>query len=189
VPEQRYRKRRGCHKLPADGYAHHPYTTRSGPFLLSPRRDDVTIGSLGRLTRALDRAARAGAVRRRMPLYLTEFGIQSRPDPDYGVSQTRQAEYRAIAERIARYNPHVRGFSQYLMRDDVPGAGADRYGGFESGPRVARPSQARLPGVPAADGRPPRRPPGAALGPRPARTTGANGCGSSTAIGAARGAG
>ena len=58
----RYRKRRGCSKLPADGYAHHPYTTRAGPFFVSRRRDDVTIGSLRRLTRALDRAGRARAV-------------------------------------------------------------------------------------------------------------------------------
>ena len=96
-----YRKARGCARLPADGYAHHPYTTRSGPFFVSRRRDDVTIGSLGRLTRALDRAGRAHAVRRRLPVYLTEFGIQSTPDPHYGVSQTRQAEYRSIGEKIA----------------------------------------------------------------------------------------
>jgi hypothetical protein len=132
---RRYRKKRGCHKLPADGYAHHPYTTRSGPFFVSRRRDDVTIGSLGRLTRALNRAGRSRAVRKRMPIYLTEFGIQSRPDPRYGVSQTRQAEYRAIAERMAFTNSRVRGFSQYLMRDDHPRSGDDRYGGFESGLR------------------------------------------------------
>jgi hypothetical protein len=135
---RRYKKRRGCHKLPADGFAHHPYTTRSGPFFVSRRRDDVTIGSLGRLTRALDRAARARAVRRRMPIYLTEFGIQSRPDPHYGVTWTRQAEYRAIGERIAFRNRRVRAFSQYLMRDDTPRKGRDRFGGFESGLRTSR---------------------------------------------------
>jgi hypothetical protein len=132
---KRYRKRRGCKRLDADGFAHHPYTTRSGPFFVSRRRDDVTIGSLGRLKRALDRAGRARAVRRRMPIYLTEFGIQSKPDPRYGVGQRRQAEYRAIAERIAWRRGRVRAFSQYLMRDDLPRRGADRYGGFESGLR------------------------------------------------------
>jgi hypothetical protein len=131
----RYRKRRGCSKLPADGYAHHPYTTRAGPFFVSRRRDDVTIGSLRRLTKALDRAGRAGAVRRRLPVYLTEFGIQSRPDRIYGVSQTRQAEYRAIGERIAWGAGRVRAISQYLMRDDRPRRGSNRYGGFESGLR------------------------------------------------------
>jgi hypothetical protein len=133
----RYRKRRGCSKLPADGYAHHPYTTRAGPFFVSRRRDDVTIGSLRRLTRALDRAGRARAIRRRMPVFLTEFGIQSRPDPVYGVSQTRQAEYRAIGERIAWGVGRVRAISQYLMRDDLPRRGSNRYGGFESGLRFS----------------------------------------------------
>jgi hypothetical protein len=131
----RYRKRRGCSKLPADGYAHHPYTTRAGPFFVSRRRDDVTIGSLRRLTRALDRAGRARAIRRLMPVYLTEFGIQSRPDPVYGVSQTRQAEYRAIGEKLAWGAGRVRAISQYLMRDDLPRRGRNRYGGFESGLR------------------------------------------------------
>ena len=36
-----------------------------------------------------------------MGLYLTEFGVQSEPDPYVGVSETQQAEYRSIAERIA----------------------------------------------------------------------------------------
>ena len=132
---RRYRKRRGCHRLPADGYAHHPYTTRAGPFFVSRRRDDVTIGSLWRLTRALRRAERARAIPRRTPVYLTEFGIQSRPDPVYGVSQTRQAEYRAIGEKIAWNTGRVRAISQYLMRDDLPRRGSNRYGGFESGLR------------------------------------------------------
>jgi hypothetical protein len=131
----RYRKRRGCHRLPADGYAHHPYTTRAGPFFVSRRRDDVTIGSLWRLTRALRRAERARAIPRRTPVYLTEFGIQSKPDPHYGVSQTRQAEYRAIGEKIAWNTGRVRAISQYLMRDDLPRRGRDRFGGFESGLR------------------------------------------------------
>jgi hypothetical protein len=132
---RRYGKRRGCHRLPADGYAHHPYTTRAGPFFVSRRRDDVTIGSLGRLTRALRRAERARAIPRRTPVYLTEFGIQSRPDPVYGVSQTRQAEYRAVGEKIAWNTGRVRAISQYLMRDDLPRRGSNRYGGFESGLR------------------------------------------------------
>jgi hypothetical protein len=128
--------RRGCNKLDIDGWAHHPYTTRRGPRYVPRDRDAVMIGSLSRLRRALDRAARAGAIRRRAPIYLTEFGIQSKPDPVYGVSQTRQAEYRAIAEQIAYRNSRVRAFSQYLMRDDRKQG--RRYGGFESGLRYHR---------------------------------------------------
>ncbi len=132
-----WHKRRGCGRLDVDGWAHHPYTTRRGPWWVPPQRGDVTIGTLSRLRRALDRAGRARAVRRSLAIYLTEFGIQSKPDPYAGVSETRQAEYRSIGERIAYRNPRVRAFSQYLMRDDLPRAGsaAERYGGFESGIR------------------------------------------------------
>jgi hypothetical protein len=132
-----YHRRRGCHALDVDGWAHHPYTTSAGPWFVSRRRDDVTIGSLGRLTRALDRARRAHAVRHRVELYLTEFGVQSEPDPISGVSDSRQNEYRAIGEWIAYRNRRVRAFSQYLMRDDLPRPGdrLQRYRGFESGLR------------------------------------------------------
>ena len=135
----RWHRREACHRLSADGYAHHPYTTRRGPYFVPPNRNDVTIGVLGRLNRALARAGRAGAVRKGLPIWLTEFGIQSVPDRIWGVSETAQAEYRAISERIAFRNPRVAFFSQYLMRDDLPVAGAasasQRFGGFESGLR------------------------------------------------------
>ena len=134
----RYKRRSACHRLPADGFAHHAYTTRLGPFFRPAGRDDVTIGVLGRLNRALHRAGRAGAIRRAMPIYLTEFGIQSTPDPVVGVSEARQAEYLAISERIAYRNRRVASFSQYLMRDSDPTPGVPavmRYGGFESGLR------------------------------------------------------
>jgi hypothetical protein len=70
-----------------------------------------------------------------MPIWLTEFGIQSKPDPLIGVSLARQAEFQAISERIAYDNPRVVAFSQYLLRDDKPRPGPRlaRYGGFESG--------------------------------------------------------
>jgi hypothetical protein len=73
-----------------------------------------------------------------MPIHLTEFGIQSTPDPVFGVSQARQSDYRSIAERLAYDQPRIVAFSQYLLRDDPPVADAPlaaRYPGFESGLR------------------------------------------------------
>jgi hypothetical protein len=124
-------------KFPADGYAHHAYTTAAGPTFVPHNPDDVTIGVLSRLTRALDAEARKGRLARSLPIYLTEFGVQSQPDPFIGVSYQRQAEYRSIAEWLAWRNPRVASFSQYLMRDDNPRPGSTyaRYSGFESGLR------------------------------------------------------
>lgn len=137
--DARYRKSSKCSNLPAVGYAHHAYTTRLGPFFKPPGPNDVTIGVLGRLTRALNLAARAGAVNPGLPIYLTEFGIQSYPDHLLGVPPYQQAEYYAISERLAYYNPRVVSFSQYLLRDDKPTAkrGFSRFSGFESGLRYA----------------------------------------------------
>jgi hypothetical protein len=47
-------------RFPADGYAHHAYTTAAGPSYVPHNPDDVTIGVLSRLTRALD--AEAGGI-------------------------------------------------------------------------------------------------------------------------------
>jgi hypothetical protein len=148
-----YRPKRKCARINAGGYAHHAYTTRFGPRFRPPDKDDVTIGVLGRLTNALNKAGKAGRITRGLGVYLTEFGIQSTPDP-LGVSLAKQAEYNAIAEHIAYANPRVRSFSQYLLADDRPRKArsrVERYGGFESGLRrsngKAKPSYAafRLP--------------------------------------------
>jgi hypothetical protein len=131
----RYRKQGDCARLDADGYAHHAYTTRTGPRFDPPDKDDVTIGVISRLVRALDRAAKARALPRGLRIYLTEFGIQSWPDKVSGVSLERQPAYYAISEHIAYVNPRVALFSQYLMNDDDARREGFKYGGFESGLR------------------------------------------------------
>jgi Cellulase (glycosyl hydrolase family 5) len=127
-----YKRVRGkrCGKLSTDGVAIHPYANKAGPFL-QPPADNVTIGVLGRLTTALDKSAKAGALPGRLPIYVTEFGVQSLPDKRLGVPLDVQSDYRSMSERIAYLNPRVKAFSQYLLRDD-PGTGYE-YGAFESG--------------------------------------------------------
>ena len=91
---------------------------------------------LSRLQVALDKAAKAGTAAR-LPVYLTEFGIQSRPDKIQGVRFAKQAAYLSIAEHMAYVNPRVSSFSQYLMTDDNQRASQlNRYAGFESGLRT-----------------------------------------------------
>src|SRR3954453_22791092 len=132
--DKRYHRRGHCGRIQTAGYAHHAYTTIAGPRFRPPDPDDVTLGVLSRLTHALDRAGRAGAIPRGLGIYLTEFCIQSSPDP-FAVSLARQAEYLGIAEHIAYVNPRVKSFSQYLLRDAKPRKGrrSQRYSGFESG--------------------------------------------------------
>lgn len=131
-----YRKKSSCKKVEMAGFAHHAYTPKAGPNFKNTGPNNVFIGVLSRLTTALDRAARAGAIAKSRPVFLTEFGIQSQPDPLFGVSFQQQAEFRSIAERMAYDNPRVKSFSQYLLTDDQPRQGVpetQKYGGFESG--------------------------------------------------------
>jgi hypothetical protein len=128
----RYRKLgHGCAKLATQGLAMHPYSNAAGPHLIPANADNVTIGVLGRLTSALDRAARAGAIARRLPIYITEFGVQSFPDRQLGVPLATQSDFRSISEHIAYLNPRVKSFSQYLLRDDA--TVQNSHSAFESG--------------------------------------------------------
>ena len=129
-----YKRSRSCGLLPAYGYAHHAYTQAAGPFYVPPSKEDVMIGVLSRLTNALNLAARAHAIKAGMMIYLTEYGVQSKPNRFEGVSVAKQAEYDAISERIAWSNPRVAAFSQYLLRDDpVGGAPGSATIGFQTG--------------------------------------------------------
>ena len=137
--KRNYHRKGHCARISAGGFAHHAYTTRTGPRFRPPDKDDVTIGVLSRLSNALTKAGRAGAIPRGLGIYLTEFGIQSTPDTISGVSLIKQAEYLSISEHMAFVNRRVKSFSQYLLSDDKARKGppAVRYGGFESGLRFA----------------------------------------------------
>jgi len=117
----KYKKAGSCGAVTMAGYAHHAYTLPAGPHYVSPQADNVTIGSLSRLSRALDLAARAHAIKGKVPIYLTEFGVQSKPNKQLGVSAAQQVEFDAIAEHMAYSNARVAAFSQYLLKDDPLG--------------------------------------------------------------------
>jgi hypothetical protein len=138
-----YKKSGSCGPLQATGYAHHAYTLPAGPYYKPPARteaDDVTIGVLSRLSNALNKAAAAHAIIAGLPIYLTEFGVQTNPpNTELGVSFAKQAQFDAIDEHIAWSNPRVAAFSQYLLKDDplsTGRAGASVHGGvigFQTG--------------------------------------------------------
>jgi len=128
----KYKKSGSCSELPMTGYAHHAYTKPVGPYYKPPEKDDVTIGVLSRLSHALDLAAHAHAIPAHVPIYLTEFGVQSYPNRELGVTVAKQAEYDAISEHIAYSSSRVAAFSQYLLKDDPIGGapGSSARGGF-----------------------------------------------------------
>lgn len=113
------RKSPTCEPLPAYGFSIHPYTIATGPYYAPSNPEDITIGTLGRMVQALNKAAKSGMVKAGLPVYITEFGIRTKPEPEIGVSLSTQAEWDAISERLSWENPRVVSFCQYLLEDDV----------------------------------------------------------------------
>jgi hypothetical protein len=135
-------RRSGCtsfKRVDANGFAIHAYTRPVSNY--RPRGDQVTIAVIRRLARALDRAARAARLPPRLPIYNTEFGIQTNPpDPYQGGSIAKQAQIINESEEISYHYSRLRSFSQYLLYDDPPlttGPQFNRYRGFQSGLRFA----------------------------------------------------
>ena len=128
-------KVRGCtgfKALPTSGIAYHPYALAGGPTKRPPSSDDATIGTLSRVTRVVDklRARHRFAGPAHLPLWLTEFGVQTDP-PDYlfGSPIKRVPTYLGMSERIAMRNRRVYSYSQYPLVDDRTTSG------FQSGLR------------------------------------------------------
>jgi hypothetical protein len=132
-------RKRGCNNfrpLPGTGVAHHPYTFAGGPSVNLPNRDEVSIGQLSRMTRALDTLTRKKrfASRERQALWSTEFGIQSDPPDPVQTPIKKVPEYLGQAEWIAFKNPRIGAWSQYPFTDDpVAKSGPNRHAGFQSG--------------------------------------------------------
>ncbi|HKP90409.1 MAG TPA: hypothetical protein VJT75_10600, partial [Thermoleophilaceae bacterium] len=119
-----YAPARRCPELRADGYAHHPYQFETPPERTEPGADTAQIGSLDRLTSALDRLAGAGLLATPsgapLPVYLTEFGYFRRGGR--ALSEARRADYlpRAYAVAARRY-PRVRQLLQYQLASPPAG--------------------------------------------------------------------
>ena len=130
----------------ATGYAHHPYQLLTAPTVKPRERDHVTIANLKQLARTLDKAQRRYGKSRRLPLYLTEFGYQTPPDP-IGVSFARQARYINQAEYMAARNRRVRTMSQFLLVDGGDPVGLTFQSGLKSISGKRKPAYAayRLP--------------------------------------------
>ena len=105
----------------ATGYAHHPYYFFHAPSYSAPDPNFVPIANLGRLTRFLDGTFRTYGVHRRIPVYFTEYGYQTRPpDPYQTVTTAEQAAYLNEADYMAWQNPRVRSVAQFLLYDAAP---------------------------------------------------------------------
>jgi hypothetical protein len=107
----------------ATGWAHHPYDFVNPPSFHRRDPNSATLSNLARIETTLDRAHRAYHQRGGTPIYITEWGIQSRqPSPYVKFSQAQQAEYLNEGEYMAWGKRRVPAFSQFLLVDAGPNA-------------------------------------------------------------------
>jgi hypothetical protein len=103
--------------IKADGLAHHPYAFNVAPSSRAGGKNDVTMGTLGRLTKLLHLLARQRRLRTpqggSLPVYLTEFGYFARGPRALPVR--RRAAYLRQGFQIALHNPSVREMTQYTL--------------------------------------------------------------------------
>ena len=101
----------------ADGFAHHPYAFAVSPTSRKGGRNDVTMGTLGRLTHLLHVLAHKRKLRTRqggsLPVYLTEYGYFARGPRSLPVR--RRAAYLRKGFQMALHNPSVREMTQYTL--------------------------------------------------------------------------
>jgi hypothetical protein len=126
-------RKRGCSgfkSIPGTGLAYHPYTLSGGPNVRTPNKDDASIRDLGRLRTAINRLRGRHRIHNYWPIWITEFGFQSRPPDPYGSPIKKIPGYMGESEYLAYKNSRVRSYAQYPLVDD-PG----RIAGFQSGLR------------------------------------------------------
>jgi hypothetical protein len=106
-------------KLRFDAWAQHPY-----PFPVNrpPTQvvawPNVTLTSLGKLEAALDE----GFGRKGIPIWITEYGNETRPGEPRGVTEAQQAADLPQAIAIARRDARVRMFIWFVFRDSPDSA-------------------------------------------------------------------
>ena len=112
-----YKRARKCGTLKTDGFAHHPYDFRHKPNYKYPGKDNVTLGTLGRLTSALTKLKKAKLLTTPsggVPyLYLTEYGYMG--SGKYGVSRSKQGAYLVQAYKMALKNSRVKQMLQFIL--------------------------------------------------------------------------
>jgi hypothetical protein len=107
-------------RFEVSGYAHHPYSITSPPNVPHPAEDDITLADRDRLTRILDAAAGLARIPPELPLWYTEYGYQTPPDPYRGVDPADHATWLVEAERMTFLDERVAAMTQFQLLDDPP---------------------------------------------------------------------
>jgi aryl-phospho-beta-D-glucosidase BglC (GH1 family) len=96
-------------------WAHHPYpTSLSAKPLEKVRYPNVSLSQLPTFEKQLN-----STFHRNVPIWITEYGHETKPAEPHGVSYATQAAYVKQALRYARDDTHVRMFIWFTLRDSA----------------------------------------------------------------------
>ena len=124
-------------RLKFDAWAQHPYPVpvNQGPGQ-KVRYPNVAFSTLGRFERDLD----TWFGRRNIPIWITEYGNETRPGEPKGVTEAQQAAYVPQAIALARKDPRIPMFVWFVFRDS---SGSPWESGIYRPSGAAKPAAAR----------------------------------------------
>ena len=119
--------------LKFDAWAHHPYPTSPNlPPTQKVRYPNVTLTTLPTFEADLKKF-----FHRSVPVWITEYGHETKPPDPKGVSYATQAKYAVQALNIARNDPNVQMFIWFVFHDSV---GNPWQSGLYSGAGIQKPA-------------------------------------------------
>ena len=103
-------------RLKFDAWAHHPYPY---PVFMRPAQKmkwgNVSLTSLPRFETSVD----SWFHRKNIPIWITEYGHETKPGEPIGVTEAQQAAYIPQAVALARKDPRVQMFIWFVFRDSA----------------------------------------------------------------------
>lgn len=116
-------RKHGCSGRPAKlnigGFAIHPYNFGGygTPRSKVNRKTALPIAYVPRLHKLIGIAARRGRISRRAPVFVTEFGYQTKPPDRFGRSFAEQAQFINESDRLFYGDSRVAMVAQYELTD------------------------------------------------------------------------
>jgi len=101
--------------LKFDAWAHHPYPTSPNlPPMQKVRYPNVTLSTLKQFEATLK-----SSFHRTVPVWITEYGHETKPAEKHGVTLAQQAAYAKQALNFAKADPNVQMFIWFVFRDSA----------------------------------------------------------------------
>ncbi len=98
-----------------DAWAHHPYPTSPNlPPMQKVRYPNVTLSTMSKFEADLKKW-----FHRSVPIWITEYGHETKPAEPHGVTYTKQAAYAKQALTFAKKDPNIQMFIWFVFRDST----------------------------------------------------------------------